>query len=180
MLLWYDSVSIWLGASFLLLICRYICDDHLTDRGFILLSSLFCFAAYRVGHFETSRVLDATTADKCSYVGQTNAEVLSALDPRLATYSMSYVYDNFEYAHCTEDFEGLFDKLYGIANSGTFAPTTSPTRKPTTVPTSAPTAEEATSAPTMSPDHTYTPTTRPTHRPSLSPVATATYCSRRK
>jgi hypothetical protein len=131
----------------------------------------------KAGHFEDSQVLDFTSGDKCSYVGATNGETLAATDVRLATYSMGYIYDNFEYSHCDEDFQALLETLHGVTVSGTFAPTVSPTRKPTTVPTSTPTAEDDTPSPTYSPEYTYTPSTRPTHRPTLAPVATVSYCT---
>ena len=38
----------------------------------------------------------------------TNKEMLQATDPRSLTYSMTYVYDQFSWDHCEEDFEGLF------------------------------------------------------------------------
>ena len=85
-------------------------------------------------------MLDWASGERCAYIGETNEEVVVSIDARDAkTYSVRYIYDNFEWTHCSEDFEGLFEDLVGVEDSGSSAPTEVPSRKPTQFPTSVPT-----------------------------------------
>jgi hypothetical protein len=53
------------------------------------------------GHYEDSQLLDAISGDPTKFYGPTNGELVKGTDPRLESYSMSYIYDSFEWAHCT-------------------------------------------------------------------------------
>jgi hypothetical protein len=64
------------------------------------------------GHFENDKLLDAISGDRYLKVGPTNAEMVQGTDPRSENYNMLYIYDNFEYDHCEQDFDGLFAELY--------------------------------------------------------------------
>eukprot|EP01038_Epipyxis_sp_PR26KG_P010440 gene10440-14023_t len=63
------------------------------------------------GHFGDSQLLDAISGNPNNYIGPTNDEVLKATDPRLSSYSMTYIYDHFEWSHCDENFDELLDNL---------------------------------------------------------------------
>ena len=58
------------------------------------------------GHYEHDRLLDAVSGKRDSYFGPSNAETLAATDPRSLNYSMPYIYDQFVWDHCHEDFDG--------------------------------------------------------------------------
>ncbi len=61
------------------------------------------------GHYEYDQLLDFTTGDRSNYVGPTNHKIVSDSDPTSMMYSMSYIYDDFDWDHCEEDFEGLIE-----------------------------------------------------------------------
>lgn len=63
------------------------------------------------GHFEFDQLLDWTTWNRSSTFGPTNYDVLVALNPRSGAYSMPYIYEDFNWDHCEEDFDGLIDRL---------------------------------------------------------------------
>ena len=72
------------------------------------------------GHFSDSRLLDHTNWNRCDYTGDTNAFTFSALDPRSMNYSMSYIYDEFEWGHCKEmnaDINSLLNSFISGANT---------------------------------------------------------------
>eukprot|EP01038_Epipyxis_sp_PR26KG_P004342 gene4342-6145_t len=56
-----------------------------------------------VGHYEDSRLMDASQKNNEAFFGITNREALEATDPRRLEYSMPYVYDKFTWDHCTDD-----------------------------------------------------------------------------
>ena len=58
------------------------------------------------GHYEHDRLLDAVSGNRESFFGPSNAETLAATDPRSLNYSMPYIYDQFAWDHCHEDFDG--------------------------------------------------------------------------
>jgi len=68
------------------------------------------------GHYENSQLLDGVSGQRHQYYGPTNGEVLSATDPRKETYSMPYIYDKFDWSHCTYDFDALLQSM----SDGTF------------------------------------------------------------
>eukprot|EP01035_Chromulina_nebulosa_P019559 gene19559-25459_t len=55
------------------------------------------------GHYQNDQLLNFVTGDPNSYFGETNHEVLLATNPLLDSYSMNYVYDEFDWSHCTGD-----------------------------------------------------------------------------
>jgi len=64
------------------------------------------------GHFEDSQLLNAITGDRFTFVGETNADILKATDPRRKDYSMPYIYDKFTWDHCKDqDIVALFIRL---------------------------------------------------------------------
>lgn len=65
------------------------------------------------GHFEDSQMLDFVSGKKEQYYGPTNGDTMTASDPTSAAYSMSYIYDGFDWGHCDEaDFSELLSELY--------------------------------------------------------------------
>lgn len=63
------------------------------------------------GHFEDSQLLDAIVGNKTSYFGDTNSAVMSATDPRSMQYSVPYIYDQFTWSHCEEDYWALIEQM---------------------------------------------------------------------
>jgi len=61
------------------------------------------------GHYENDQLLDFVNGDKSSGFGMTNREVITSTDPSNKDYAMTYIYDKFEWDHCTENFNSLFD-----------------------------------------------------------------------
>jgi len=89
------------------------------------------------GHYEDDQLLDFTTGDASSYFGPTNKEVIKGTNPTLDDYDMPYIYANFAWDHCEEDFATTIETLYeqNVGTSGN-DPTNKPTNKPTYKPTS--------------------------------------------
>lgn len=63
------------------------------------------------GHFEYDQLLDFTTWNRTNYYGPTNHQILLDADPSTDSYAMPYIYDDFSWDHCEEDFDGLIDRL---------------------------------------------------------------------
>lgn len=53
------------------------------------------------GHYEYDQLIDYTTGDATAQVGPTNHDTLVSTNPLLSSYDMPYVYDNFEWSHCS-------------------------------------------------------------------------------
>ena len=69
------------------------------------------------GHYEYDQLLDFTTGDRSNYVGPTNHKIVSDSDPTSMMYSMTYIYDDFDWDHCEEDFDALIEnggKISGL------------------------------------------------------------------
>lgn len=69
------------------------------------------------GHFENDQMLDFINGIKENYVGPTNGEIVAATDPTSSNYSMPYIYDDFSWGHCSDDFASLLEDLaekYGL------------------------------------------------------------------
>jgi len=138
------------------------------------------------GHYENDQLLDFEAGDKTVGFGPTNAEILAGTNPTLSDYSMTYVYDDFDWSHCEEDFPSYIESMYDqyhstsvvntpsvslthapspVADSKTYKPTYSKTIKPTVdankdiTPTHLPTLAPSTAA-------ANTPTHLPTTKPS--------------
>lgn len=76
------------------------------------------------GHFEHDQLLDFTTGDKSKGYGPTNSEMLLGSDPSSYNYSMPYIYDNFQWDHCTDHwyaFDDLIDTLVEQSYNRTLA-----------------------------------------------------------
>lgn len=70
------------------------------------------------GHNENDRMFDPISGSRDVRVGPTNAETVAKTDPRSSSYSMPYIYDNFEWDHCVSqgyDFAALLDSMYAAA-----------------------------------------------------------------
>jgi len=140
------------------------CYDSVTDT-----RDYFEFCCY--GHYGDSKVYDFDSGNKSNYIGMTNSEMIAATDPTSTDYSVTYIYDNFEWSHCSEDFTTLLSALYDQSKSWNFDPTLAPSPTPTqSFPTQVPTEGEVevveegepTHKPTRSPDYTHRPTKEPT------------------
>lgn len=84
------------------------------------------------GHNEDDQLLDFINADKSAGTGPTNAEILSSGDPTSTTYSLPFIYDNFEWSHCDEDFEGYLTGTAVATAAKPSATTTAATTATTT------------------------------------------------
>ena len=49
------------------------------------------------GHYETDQLLDWTTGDTSAGFGPTNKQILKNTDPSSRSYSVNYIYDNFDF-----------------------------------------------------------------------------------
>lgn len=63
------------------------------------------------GHFEYDQLMDFTTGNRSKGFGPTNYDILTGSDPRSEEYSMTYIYSNFDFSHCDEDFDDLINTL---------------------------------------------------------------------
>jgi hypothetical protein len=63
--------------------------------------------------------LDFISGDVNKHIGPTNADFLKSGDPRSTSYSLGYIYDNFEWDHCVDnDFQALLGgDGFAISNS---------------------------------------------------------------
>lgn len=150
-----------------------------------------------LGHYESSKMFDAVSANRSNYFGLTNGEVLAKTDPTKSSYSMTYIYSDFEWPHCYEtDHLTNFDALLlSLAAEYTKSPTSSPTSFPSisfqpTAPTLQPSAKPS-GTPTYKPTPTRTPTIPyptqpptttqhpthgvPTEPPTITPPPTTTW-----
>jgi hypothetical protein len=59
------------------------------------------------GHYEGDQMLDFTAGNTNSYVGPTNGQTMLDTDPTADTYSMPYIYEHFNWDHCTQDFKSF-------------------------------------------------------------------------
>ena len=69
------------------------------------------------GHFEDDQLLDYTTQDRSQGYGPTNAQTFLDIDPTSADYKVSYIYDNFDWDHCSEsggDVKDIKKKLLSL------------------------------------------------------------------
>jgi hypothetical protein len=66
------------------------------------------------GHYGDDQLLDVTnsTTTEKAFFGPSNTEILTRLDARSSSYSMPYVYNDFSWDHCDEDFDSLVSALY--------------------------------------------------------------------
>jgi hypothetical protein len=70
------------------------------------------------GHYASDKLLDSTTGDKSLHYGISNEEALAKADPRSNDYSNTYVYDSFEWDHCTAvDFSAKLAALYSSSEA---------------------------------------------------------------
>lgn len=94
----------------------------------------YCYETYSGGwgfhedccymHYEHDRLYNYKADDKTSFVGPSNRELWNMVDPRLTvgTYSATYVYDNFEWKHCSAtdgyDLDNLLVELHASYING--------------------------------------------------------------
>jgi len=57
------------------------------------------------GHYENDQLLDFVNGEKTSGYGPTNREILDGTDASSASYSMNYIYNDFSWDHCDDDFQ---------------------------------------------------------------------------
>ena len=68
------------------------------------------------GHYENDQLLDFVSGDRYKGYGYTNKEILDMTNP--TSYSMPYIYDNFQWDHCDDDFDELLDSLVDYSSNG--------------------------------------------------------------
>ena len=61
------------------------------------------------GHYENDQLLDFVSGDRYNGYGYTNKEILDMTNP--TSYSMPYIYDNFQWDHCDDDFNALLESI---------------------------------------------------------------------
>jgi len=64
------------------------------------------------GHNENDQLLDFVNGDKKQGYGPTNKDVMKGTDPTRIDYSMTYIYDDFSWSHCSEDFPTTIEELW--------------------------------------------------------------------
>jgi len=64
------------------------------------------------GHYQDDQMYDGLAGSTNAFFGPTNRETESATDSMATTYSMPYVYDNFDWDHCDEDYTSLINDLH--------------------------------------------------------------------
>jgi hypothetical protein len=64
------------------------------------------------GHYEFDQMYDFTTGDRSSRWGPTNHDVMKTTDPTADNYNLPYVYDNFIWPHCQEEFEETLEEQF--------------------------------------------------------------------
>ena len=95
----------------------YICDKsecYESDYGGKDTYSECCY-----GHYENDQLLDFESGDKSKGIGPTNKQTMDDTDPTFMGYAMPYIYQDFKWSHCDEDFETMLTAgLYGIVKGG--------------------------------------------------------------
>ena len=82
------------------------------EKGMVDYSENCCY-----GHRGTDQLLDLD-ASRSTVFGPSNIDMIAATDPRVATYSMPYVYDGFSWTHCGEDdFKDSLKKLFSASQA---------------------------------------------------------------
>ena len=88
----------------------YVCDkpscyqSEFGEKGFY---DSCCY-----GHYEFDQLLDFINGDKNAGYGLTNAQILSDTNPTNSDYAVSYIYDDFDWDHCADDFDALVTSLW--------------------------------------------------------------------
>jgi len=80
----------------------FVCNGAECTDGATGIAGYYSNCCY--GHYEDSQLLDAISGDRSTYYGPTNGDLMRGTDPRLETYSMSYIYDSFDWDHCSGDY----------------------------------------------------------------------------
>lgn len=63
--------------------------------------------------------MDFVNGDRTGSFGETNHDVLVATNPVTETYSMPYIYDEFDWSHCgEEDILPIFAQQYETVSEG--------------------------------------------------------------
>eukprot|EP01038_Epipyxis_sp_PR26KG_P009550 gene9550-12862_t len=88
---------------------EYICatSDCVNNKGVEGYWSTCCD-----GHYSYSRFCDAISGNRYEYIGQSNEEIFKISDPRSKNYTLPYIYDNFKWNHCSENFEEKLNTLF--------------------------------------------------------------------
>jgi len=147
---------------------QYVCDKPSCYEG----DSKDYYSKCCYGHFAYDQMLDFTTGNASQGFGPTNFRTLRDTDPTSDNYAMTYIYDDFDWDHCDEDFNGLIVNLFK-QQASTDSPSAESTSKPTHKPTQAPTEEGETLKPTHKPTHAPTDssdfmTSKPSHNPDTT------------
>jgi hypothetical protein len=70
------------------------------------------------GHFVDDQMLDFITADTHSYIGETNSEIMAAIDPTSDDYAVNYIYDDLSWSHCESHSYSMSDTIETCYNNG--------------------------------------------------------------
>jgi hypothetical protein len=74
-----------------------------------------------LGHYEYDTMMDFVNGDRKGNYGETNHDILVATNPVSSTYSMPYIYDEFDWSHCGEDdIMPVFTSQYEASSKGEF------------------------------------------------------------
>ena len=81
----------------------FVCDKaecYMEDYGGFGYWAECCY-----GHFENDKMLDFVTGNRTNHYGDTNSAIMKATDPSSADYSMNYIYDDFDWSHCSPSYD---------------------------------------------------------------------------
>ena len=81
---------------------KQICYDTRYSSTKDVRSSIGAWSSCCYGHYGDDRMMDAVSGDRDGGVGPTNAEIMSWTNPTQDSYSMEYIYDGFDWSHCTD------------------------------------------------------------------------------
>jgi hypothetical protein len=88
-------------------VANYVCDKAKCYEPESNTIDFFDDCCY--GHYEYDQLLDFVNGDKNNGYGPTNHEIFANTNPA-GDYAMTYIYDNFKWNHCSENFDSLFQQ----------------------------------------------------------------------
>jgi len=84
---------------------QYVCDKAECYESDFDAKDYFDECCY--GHYESDQLLDFVNGNRDNGIGPTNKETFDDTNPTSTSYAMHYVYADFKWDHCEEDFVGM-------------------------------------------------------------------------
>jgi len=91
----------------------FVCDKaecYMEDYGGFGYWAECCY-----GHFENDKMLDFVTGNRTNHYGDTNSAIMTLTDPSSSEYGMPYIYDDFDWSHCSSSGYDFDSKLRELA-----------------------------------------------------------------